>query len=472
MSQYITEALTGQPLADVSLSGKPRPWRQHKTEARTLAAVYELLADKHPEQAARWLDKSRRVADCAPWMEYELHDTGDGAEYLTLHKASFCRVRLCPMCQWRRSLKLAAQARAVVSEVGNRASASVDWLDPDDSKRQAAQPRWLLLTLTVRNVPGDQLSACIDQLHASFSRLTKRAVWRPIRGWLRATEVTYNADADTYHPHIHVLLMVSGGYFGGRGGYVSQRRWRAEWAAVAGLDYDPQVDVRAVKGLDGKPIDDLPKGLKDKAMGAAVAEVAKYAAKPADYLDPSDLDRSAKVLATLDTMLHKRRMVAWGGELKRTAQALQLDDLDSGDLVHIDETAPDTGDGLGVYLTYVWRRGSSDYLPRLTQPAADPDPAHRIVGYTYRQVCEGIRERVRVSTAPMIEVAADPVTKAAPSWQQTAEAKRQHRADVAATAAYRSRQEHEEMEWDQAAKLARRMGRHYRLGPIHNREED
>lgn len=469
MSQYITAATQGQPLEDRSLTGRVRPWRQHKQEARTLATVYELLADQDPAHAARWLDKSRRVEACAPWMEYELHEDPASGEYMTLHKASFCRVRLCPMCQWRRSLKLSGQARAVVAEADRAAGAALG-IDATPEQMRKAHPRFLLLTLTVRNVPGDQLSQTIDLLHGSLSKLTRRKIWAPIRGWLRATEVTYNSDADTYHPHMHVLLMVSPSYFGGKGGYVSQKRWRAAWQEVLGIDYDPQVDVRAVKDLDGQPIEDLPDDLRAKALGAAVAEVAKYAAKPTDYLDPSDLERSARVLGVLDLMLHKRRMVAWGGELKEIAARLQLDDLESGDLIHVDDQADADGQGLGVYLAYAWYRGSSDYYPRATVLAADPDPAHRVVGWRYRQVCDGIRERVKITTAPMIEVPANPITYAASSALQREQERKLHQAEHAAVMAYRSKQEHDEMEYDQAVKLARRMGRHYHLGPIHRED--
>lgn len=463
MSQYITAAREGQPLKDVSSTGRVRPWKQHKAEARTLASVYELLADKDPTNAARWLDKSRRVADCTPWMEYELHQDPATGEYMTLHQASFCRVRLCPMCQWRRSLKLGAQARAVVAEADRAADAG---LDPAEKR---PRPRYLLLTLTVKNVPGDQLGATIDLLHGALSKLTRRKVWAPIRGWLRATEVTYNKKANTYHPHLHILLMVSPSYFGGKGGYVSQKAWRAAWASVLGVDYDPQVDVRAVKDLNGKPLEDLPPELAAEALGKAVAEVAKYAAKPADYLDPSDLDASAEVLRVMDLMLHKRRMTAWGGELKEIAKRLQLDDVETGDLIHVDDQGSEPGSG--VFLTYVWRKGYSDYYPKTTALVADRDPAHKILEYRYRIVCDGIRERIKVYTSPLVEVPADPVRMDDPGAMQAERHRKLRRAEVEAVAAYRSRQEHEEMEYDQAMKLARRMGRHYHLGPIHNRED-
>ena len=89
-------------LNDLKPNGKPRPWKARKQGAQLLAAVYDVLADDYPEQAARYLERSRRIGDCAPFAEFERLPEGT----LKLHKSSFCRCRLCPMCQWRRSLKL------------------------------------------------------------------------------------------------------------------------------------------------------------------------------------------------------------------------------------------------------------------------------------------------------------------------------------------------------------------------------
>lgn len=78
-----------------------------------LSDIYETLGtDPDYPDAAKALDKARRLAECAQWAEFERLPNGQG---LRLHEASFCRVRLCPMCQWRRSLKLGDQVRKVVS---------------------------------------------------------------------------------------------------------------------------------------------------------------------------------------------------------------------------------------------------------------------------------------------------------------------------------------------------------------------
>lgn len=358
-----------QPLVDWGTNGKPRPWRKHHIEGLMLSELYETLgSDPDTPDAARYLDKARRLAGCAPFAEFER--LPDGA--LHLHTSSFCRVRLCPMCQWRRSLKLGAQVRQVV-EAANAAHIA----------EYGTAWRWLMVTFTVKNVPADELGATIDRLHRAVNNLAKCKRWcGAVRGWLRATEVTHCTDKrkaayDTYHPHIHALLCVPSSYF--KRGYIKQKEWADLWAHYAGTDYTPIVDVRTIKAEDGSSVQALPAAEQAAAMGKAVAEVSKYASKPADYIVPSDPDLSLRTVATLDKMLHHRRMTSWGGVLKDIAKALQLDDPETGDLVHIDETASrdEVAEQAAQYVTYGWAIGARDYVKWDERTGDTPDQERR-----------------------------------------------------------------------------------------------
>lgn len=393
------------PLTDRSPTGKVRPWRERHKAGLLLGEIYATMAEtvsdpdtpttdtvalqdvptykldstgapvldadgnavvdgvatfnlpklRDKSNPAVWLEKARRLESCAQFMEYTRADDGQ----LTLHKASFCRVRLCPMCQWRRSLKLGAQVRQVV-EQANAAHIM----------ETGAPWRWLMVTFTVRNVEGVDLSAAIDRIHKGLNNMAKCKRWRgAVRGWLRATEVTHNTDPhsgsyDTYHPHMHMLLCVPAAYFSGKG-YIRQKEWAELWGHYIGADYTPIVDVRPIKPEGGGRLSDLPAGEQAAAMGKACAEVSKYAAKPADYIVPSDLSLSMSAVQVLDAMLDRRRMTSWGGLLKDIAKRLQLDDPESGDLVHIDETASadPVAEELASYVSYRWAVGARDYLP-------------------------------------------------------------------------------------------------------------
>ena len=70
-----------QPLVDLGANGKPRPWRKHHTEGLMLSELYETLGtDPDTPDAARYLDKARRLAGCAPFAEFER--LPDGALHL------------------------------------------------------------------------------------------------------------------------------------------------------------------------------------------------------------------------------------------------------------------------------------------------------------------------------------------------------------------------------------------------------
>lgn len=342
------------PLTDRSPTGKVRPWRERHKAGLLLSEIYNAMGETGSEGAAGWLNKAQRLESCAQYVEFSRAADGQ----LTLHNSSFCRVRLCPMCQWRRSLKLGAQVRQVVEQA-----------NAEHLKEVGAPWRWLMVTFTVRNVEGVDLGAAIDKIHRGLNNMAKSKQWRgAVKGWLRATEVTHNTNEksaayDTYHPHMHLLLCVPASYFSGKG-YIRQKGWAELWGHYIGADYTPIVDVRPIKPEGGGRLSDLPAGEQAAAMGKACAEVSKYAAKPADYIVPSDLALSMSAVQILDAALNKRRMTSWGGLLKDIAKRLQLDDPESGDLVHIDETASadQTAEQIGQYVAYNWALGAGDYL--------------------------------------------------------------------------------------------------------------
>lgn len=373
-SEYITDGAASQArppaLRDARANGTLRPWRKHHQGTLSLAALYDYMAAEimGPDpsgtidpRAARYMERARALQACAPWAEfsrevdgYEPPKVGSGPpapHYVQrLYNASFCRQRLCPMCQWRRSLKLGGQARQVVQWVEQR------------------QPvRWLMLTVTLKNVSAAELSATVTHLHNSLTRLTHRQAW-PAIGWLRATEVTYNATKDTYHPHMHILLCVKPSYFKG-GKYLSADKWQQLWREAARLDYAPSIDIHVVRPRNGKD------------MGGAVAEITKYGAKPEDYIRPWDIDTSCKVIATLDTYLEGRRLTSWGGLCKDAAKALAIKDPDACDLVHIDELAGkaiDSANQVAEYITYSWRVGWGDYYRLSSREDMPPDVKRKV----------------------------------------------------------------------------------------------
>lgn len=298
-----------QVLADKSAAGKTRNWALHKLHSGYISLAYEEINPK----------KSERMKECANWLAF--HRKEDGT--MKLHDARFCRVRLCPICQWRRSLKTFAQMSQVL----------------EIAKSDGYQ--FIFLTLTMRNCKADRLSEELTHILLAFNRLMKyKDVQKAVKGYYRGCEVTHNLVADEYHPHLHVILAVNKSYFSGKT-YISQARWSELWQRALQVKYTPIVDVRKCNG-----------GVK------AIAEACKYAVKPSDILNMDDWDLTVETVRTLDKALENRRFVGLGGCLKEIHKSLHLDDMEDGDLVHVesDQAADPTADEI----VYFWN-GYSQY---------------------------------------------------------------------------------------------------------------
>ena len=244
------------------------------------------------------------------------------------------------MCQWRRSLKMHGQVRACL-----------EYLAAQRISNHCKPYQYIMLTLTVPNCDGRDLAYTLDLLQQSWQRLQRRKEYKAaIKGSVRCVEITYNRDADTYHPHIHALLAVLPSYFGSRY-YITHDQWLDIWRDCTRIPSITQVDIRKTTG-----------------DAAAVAEVSKYATKAGDYLMPDNYDRMVDVLGALLLSCHKRRFAGWGGVLRDAHRALALDDVEDGDLIHTDN-AEDVEDDTAPapLLSWDWYVGPRLYISSKAQ---------------------------------------------------------------------------------------------------------
>lgn len=264
--------------------------------------------------------KSERVSECGTFLEFRkpIQEISDAGIPYRLSVANFCRERLCPMCAWRRSLKIFGQVSKIMDEIEDKYA-------------------FIFLTLTVPNCSGDKLSETIDKLNKGFNRLFKyKRVKDACYGFFRALEVTRNRNRKsksfgTYHPHFHIIVAVHKRYFKEKL-YIARDDWLQLWQKAMQDDSITQVDVRRVKpkdyvGEDGKLF---------KSIGAAVAESAKYTVKSSDYIFEHDKKLTDEVVCTLSAALFHRRLCAFGGIFEDVRNRLKLDDCEDGDLIHID----------------------------------------------------------------------------------------------------------------------------------------
>lgn len=306
-------------LSDKGRNGKERPWRKYKMANEYLSMAYQNIDTK----------KADRLKACGKVLTFEVDAQGNKR----LVQAESCRVRLCPLCSWRRSLKSYYNTMKIVDYINTN----------------YARTSYIFVTLTVQNCKGDKLSQTLDLLFAALQRLTQRkeikSVWR---GSVRNVEVTHNVNInsswyDTYHPHIHILVAVNQSYFKDKR-YISRDKLKRLWGECLRVEYEPQVDIRACKGTDAH----------------AVAECSKYATKASDYLIFDDWDLTVETVRTLDRALANRRLINYSGIFRDVKRILALDDVEDGSLVNIGDNSE-----IGEVVkreNYFWYSGYRQYF--------------------------------------------------------------------------------------------------------------
>lgn len=316
-NQYLTD-----------LSQRDKPWDTHRAQCDQVNYIYA--------EAQEFERLAQRMADCSGLLSFAWVNNTETAETrLKLKRASFCRVRHCPVCQWRRSLMWQARFYQALPEVIDK----------------HPKARFIFLTLTVRNCEITDLRETLKNMNAAWNRLRLRKEFKTVTGWLRSTEVTRGKD-DSAHPHFHALLMVRPSYFAA--GYVTHAQWAETWRDCLRADYLPNVDVRTVKKRKPKDgqIDAFENHTVAEELNAAVSETLKYAVKPDDMIEGS-----SHWFLELTRQTHKLRFIATGGALK---DVLKLDDETNQDLV-VESEISDPQDEETARLAFSWREGEKRY---------------------------------------------------------------------------------------------------------------
>ncbi len=304
-------------LIDKSSTGRERPWANYKF-------INCLLSDAYLEIDQK---KVKRLNDCSVFLKFLVDDAGKK----TLIDTTSCRVRLCPICTWRRSLKSYANTLKIVNYLISH-------------REKYGRLRFLFVTLTVKNCAGEDLIETIDGMFYSFKKLNHlKIIEDNFLGSVRNFEVTHNCDInsesyDTYHPHIHFMVAVRQSYFNS-GNYITKFKLSELWKKCLKVNYDPIVDIRVIR----------PNG--KGSIAGAVAECSKYSAKSSDYVIPEDWDLSVETVKILDKALSNRRLVNYSGIFREAKNELKIEDKDE-DLIYITGKVEDVENT--VEETYVW----------------------------------------------------------------------------------------------------------------------
>ena len=281
---------------DKTENGKVRPWRERKIENVRYAEYLSILEFK----------RAHDIKNCGETLRFRKI-----GNHLKLYQTWFCHKRLCPLCNWRRSMKNSSQLKQIIAETVAR--------EP--------KGRFLFLTLTVKNVnTSEELKTSLRQLTKAFGKLSRyKQVAKNLLGYLRSTEITVNEQDMSYNQHLHVLLFVKSSYFKNSNNYLAQAEWAKLWQKALKVDYEPVVHVQAVKANKRKGTDSLQ---------ASAEETAKYEVKSADYMTADD-ERNLTVIKDLEYALAGTRQISYGGLFKQIKQDLKLEDVENGDLIHV-----------------------------------------------------------------------------------------------------------------------------------------
>ena len=328
----------------------------HLSENQTDQAVSRYTAKKKAteylaiiERDLRNFDKADRLDFCGTTLVFE---KGEDAHRLVF--GNFCRVRLCPMCQWRRSAKLQSQMFQITDLLAEKYS-------------------FIFLTLTVPNCNAEELRSTLSAMQAAWNRFRQlKQIKKIMRGYYRGIEVTHdiepiiserryrkyrdyydlrgikpgfnNPNYGKYHPHYHIVIAVNKSYFTCRD-YLSDKVWRELWEQSYRASGTLQVDIRAVK----------PKRKGEEPTRTAVLEVTKYPVKDSEYLS-GDLTEDTRTVGALEREVRDLRFVSLGGCFKEAHAELHLTDYDNPEE---ERNANDLDPSKLV--AYIWRTGISAF---------------------------------------------------------------------------------------------------------------
>jgi plasmid rolling circle replication initiator protein Rep len=262
-------------------------------------------------------------------LAYKIYNCGSrvGFSESRLVSANFCRERICPMCQKRKSLKTYSDFCKILEKLSDFA--------------------FVHLVLTVPNCKSDELRETLSRMEKASTRFFNIAeVSTAFKGVARCTEVSYNSKTITFHPHFHCLVAVNKSYFKSRF-YIKRERLQHLWSVVWRLasEYDCTDSKKlssALRSYKDSFISDFPLRESDrlqiyvaKADEGALPEIAKYAVKPLE-LELTNKERASVLIALYEGLKHKRLIQTYG-VIKQASAECKICFDDEEQLPSVDE---------------------------------------------------------------------------------------------------------------------------------------
>lgn len=193
---------------------------------------------------------------CGKFLTF-LHDKDMTTSKLEI--GFFCKNRLCPGCAWRKAAHDAVMLSCMLQEAAARGY------------------KLFFATLTAKTCKKEDLSSAIELYDKAYTAMMRTGKFKRLPGAIRKLEVTYNAEKDWYHPHIHSVWIVNQSW-GRRNNpdTITVEELTDAWAHQLGGVYAVNAaaqDIRPVKS----------------ATREDIMEFAKYPAKSCEYLHSKEV---------------------------------------------------------------------------------------------------------------------------------------------------------------------------------------
>jgi plasmid rolling circle replication initiator protein Rep len=141
-----------------------------------------------------------------------------------------CKSRYCPVCSDKLKKREREKIRKKLQEIKEK--------------------NYLLMTLNGNNVTEDKLKHEIEDNNRAFISLMRLDLFkRTVTGYIKAVEITYINEKSTYLPHLHVILVVKGGYRKYMKLNTDKEKIKKQWNKHK-KSHDLFMDIQSVRDID------------------------------------------------------------------------------------------------------------------------------------------------------------------------------------------------------------------------------
>ena len=147
-----------------------------------------------------------------------------------IRKKFDCNSRYCPICSDKLKKREREKIRKKLEEVKEK--------------------NYLLMTLNGNNVTEENLKHEIEDNNRAFVSLMRLDLFkRTVTGYIKAVEITYINEKSTYLPHLHVILVVKGGYRKHIHLNTEKEKIKKQWNKHK-KSHDLFMDIQSVRDID------------------------------------------------------------------------------------------------------------------------------------------------------------------------------------------------------------------------------